>query len=127
MTLFFNLTLLENNTQCDPIKLVEQLRLHFIRKAIPKNQYTKIKPIFNLTGNSFLIKPSLFFADKNTDIVYKAQYIRLAGRRDYAIYKHYGHRYLDLSFFSDIDLNAIKSNPLITIKENKIYFKYEEN
>ena len=38
-----------------------------------------------------------------------------------------GYRYLDLSFFFDIDLNAIKSNPLITIKENKIYFKYEEN
>jgi hypothetical protein len=69
MTLFFNLTLLENNTQCDPIKLVEQLRLHFIRKSIPKNQYTKIKPILNLTGNSFLIKPSLIFDDKNTDIV----------------------------------------------------------
>ena len=65
MTLFFNLNLLENKTQCDPIKLVEQLRLHFIRKSIPKNQYTKIKPIFNLKGNSFLINASSFFADNN--------------------------------------------------------------
>jgi hypothetical protein len=127
MTLFFNLNLLETKTNCDPIKLVENLKLHFIRKTIPKNQYYKIKPIFNLKGNSFLIKPAALFADKNTDIVYKAQYIRLAGRRDYAIYKHYGHKYLDLSYFSDLDLNAIKSNPLITIKDNKIYFKYEEN
>ena len=126
MTLFFNLNLLENKTQCDPIKLVEQLRLHFIRKSIPKNQYSKIKPIFNLKGNSFLINPARLFTDTSTDIVHKAQYIRLAGRRNYAIYKHYGYTYLDLSFYSDIDLNAIKSNPLLKITENKINFKYEE-
>lgn len=126
MTLFFNLELLESTTQCDSTKLVESLRLHFIRKTIPKNKYSKIKPIFNLKGNSFLINPAAFFADTNTDIVYKAQYIRLAGRRNYAIYKHYGYTYLDLSFYSDIDLNAIKQNPLLKITENKIHFKYEE-
>ncbi len=97
MTLFFNLGLLESETQCDSTKLVETLRLHFIRKSIPKNQYSKIKPIFNLKGNSFLINPALLFTDTNTDIVHKAQYIRLAGRRNYAIYKHYGYTYLDLS------------------------------
>jgi hypothetical protein len=127
MTLFFNLSLLESETHCDSTKLVETLRLHFIRKSIPKNQYSKIKPIFNLKGNSFLINPALLFTDTSTDIVHKAQYIRLAGRRNYAIYKHYGYTYLDLSFYSDIDLNAIKSNPLLKITENKIHFKYEEN
>ena len=127
MTLFFNLSLLESETQCDSTKLVEILRLHFIRKSIPKNQYSKIKPIFNLKGNSFLINPVSLFTDTSTDIVHKAQYIRLAGRRNYAIYKHYGYIYLDLSFYSDIDLNAIKSNPLLKITENKIHFKYEEN
>ena len=127
MTLFFNLPLLESKTQCDSVKLVETLRLHFIRKSIPKNQYSKIKPILNLNGNSFLINPATFFADTSTDIVYKAQYIRLAGRRNYAIYKHYGYTYLELSFYSDIDLNAIKPNPLLKITENKIHFKYEEN
>jgi len=118
--------LLESTTQCDSTKLVEILRLHFIRKSIPKNQYSKIKPIFNLKGNSFLINPAALFTDTTTDIVHKAQYIRLAGRRNYAIYKHYGYTYLDLSYYSDIDLNAIKSNPLLKITENKINFKYEE-
>ena len=118
--------MLESETQCDSVKLVETLRLHFIRKSIPKNQYSKIKPIFNLKGNSFLINPARLFTDTSTDIVHKAQYIRLAGRRNYAIYKHYGYTYLDLSFYSDIDLNAIKSNPLLKITENKINFKYEE-
>lgn len=126
MTLFFNLGLLESETHCESTTLVETLRLHFIRKSIPKNKYSKIKPIFNLKGNSFLINPAALFADTSTDIVYKAQYIRLAGRRNYAIYKHYGYTYLDLSFYSDIDLDAIKSNPLLKITENKIYFKYEE-
>jgi hypothetical protein len=126
MTLFFNLELLESKTQCDSTKLVETLRLHFIRKSIPKNQYSKIKPIFNLKGNSFLINPARLFTDTSTDIVHKAQYIRLAGRRNYAIYKYYGYAYLDLSYYSDIDLNAIKSNPLLKITENKIHFKYEE-
>jgi predicted RNA-binding protein associated with RNAse of E/G family len=59
-------------------------------------------------------------------MVYKAQYIRLAGRRDYAIYKYYGHKYLDLSYYLDINLDTIKNNPLTKITENKIYFKYEE-
>ena len=118
--------MLESETQSDSTKLVEILRLHFIRKSIPKSQYSKIKPIFNLKGNSFLINPALLFTDTSTDIVHKAQYIRLAGRRNYAIYKHYGYTYLDLSFYSDIDLNAIKSNPLLKITENKIHFKYEE-
>jgi hypothetical protein len=126
MTLFFNLGLLESETQCDSVKLFETLRLHFIRKSIPKNQNSKIKPIFNLKGNSFLINPAYLFTDTSTDIVHKAQYIRLAGRRNYAIYKHYGYTYLDLSFYSDIDLNAIKPNPLLKITENKIHFKYEE-
>jgi len=125
MTLFFNLSLLESETQCDSTKLVETLRLHFIRKSIPKNQYSKIKPIFNLKGNSFLINPAILFTDTNTDIVHKAQYIRLAGRRNYAIYKHYGYTYLDLSYYSDIDLNAIKSNPLLKInrKQNPLQIR----
>ena len=126
MTFFFNLELLESTTQCDSVKLVEILRLHFIRKSIPKNQYSKIKPIFNLNGNSFLINPAPLFTDTSTDIVHKAQYIRLAGRRNYAIYKYYDYTYLDLSYYSDIDLNAIKPNPLLKITENKIHFKYEE-
>jgi len=53
--------------------------------------------------------------------------VKFQGKHNYAIYKYYGYTYLDLSFYSDIDLNAIKSNPLLKITENKIHFKYEEN
>lgn len=125
MTLLFNLSLLESETQCDPKKLVELLGLHYRKKTIPKS-YRSRKPLKNLSGTSFLLNAAPLFNDKSTDVIYKAQYIRLAGRRDYANFKYYGIKYLDLSFFQDIDLDAIKHNPLLTITQNKIYFKYEE-
>lgn len=125
MALLFNLNLLESETLCDAKKLVGLLELHYSKKTIPRNFYSR-KPIRNLLGTSFLLNPAPLFKDKSTDVIFKAQYIRLAGRRDYANYKYYGIKYLDLSFFQDIDLDAIKHNPLLTIKENKIYFKFEE-
>lgn len=125
MALYFNLNLLETESLCDPKKLVELLRLHYSKKTIPKNHRSR-KPLLNLAGTSFLLNPAPLFSDKSTDVIFKAQYIRLAGRRDYANFKHYGTKYLDLSFFADINLDTLKYNPLLTIKENKIYFKYEE-
>ena len=125
MTLLFNLNLLETETVCDAKKLVDLLGLYYRKKTIPKNYRSK-RPISNLSGTSFLLNPAPLFNDKSTDVIFKAQYIRLAGRRDYANFKYYGIKYLDLSFFQDIDLDAIKHNPLLTIKQNKIYFKYEE-
>jgi hypothetical protein len=127
MILFFNLGILEAETLGNPKQMVEKLRLFYTNKQIPKNGYSKVKPIRNLIGNSYLINPDGFFADNITDIIYKSQYIQLAGRRDYSIYKLYNVKYLDLSYFKDIALDNIKTNPLITITQNKIYFKYEEN
>ncbi len=127
MILFFNLSLLEADTLGNPKQMVEKLRLFYIKKQIPKNGYSKVKPIRNLSGNSYLINPERFFADNTTDIIYKSQYIQLAGRRDYSLYKLFNVKYLDLSYFKDINLDNIKTNPLINITQNKIYFKYEEN
>lgn len=127
MILFFNLSVLEAETQCSPKLIVEQLRLFYLKKQIPKNSYAKVKPIRNLIGNSYLINPERLFSDNTTDILYKSQYIQLAGRRDYSLYKLFKVKHLDLSYFKDIDLDKIKTNPLLLITENKIYFKYEEN
>ena len=126
MALLFDLYTLEQATQCDPQKLVRTLELWFNKKYIPKNRYTKVKPLLNLVGNNYLLNPAPLFSDKSTDVAYIAQYIRLAGRRDYYQYKYYNIRYLDLSYYSDINLDAIKTNPLLTINDNKIHFKYEE-
>lgn len=125
MTLFFNLELLETESNCDPKLMLAMLEWHFNKKTIPKNhrERTSFK---NLSGHSFLLNAHSLFSDP-TDIAYKTQYIRLAGRRDYSLYKFYRVTYLDLSFFKDIDLDAIKHNPLLDIQQNKIYFKYENN
>jgi len=110
----FSLSKLENMTNSNQIKLVELLEYY----------YKGFK--YKLAGNNFLINPAELFFDRNTDILFKAQYIRLAGRRSYQQYKDLGYKHLDLSYFPDLNLQIIKYNPLLTIKNNKIYFKYEE-
>lgn len=127
MILFFNLSILEADTLGNPRQMVEKLQLFYTKKHLPKNSYSRVKPIRNLTGNSYILNPAKFFADNITDIIYKSQYIQLAGRRDYSLYKLFNEKYLDLSYFKDINIDNIKTNPLITITQNKIYFKYEEN
>jgi hypothetical protein len=126
MIFFFNLSILEAETECNPKLMIEKLRLFYSKKHMPKNGYSKIKPIRNLTGNSYIINPASFFADDITDIIYRSQYIQLAGRRDYSLYKLFNEKHLDLSYFKDIDSDKLKTNPLITITQNKIHFKYEE-
>lgn len=125
MALFFNLDLLETETNCDPKLMLSTLERHFTGKLIPKNSRDRVTTR-NLVGHSFILNATSFFQD-TSDIAHKAQYIRLAGRRDYSLYKLYRVTYLDLSYFKDIDLDAIKHNPLLKITDNKIYFKYENN
>lgn len=122
--LFFDVLALETHTQCDPQQMLDKLYLHYTKKLIPKSNFSA-KPIANLVGNSFLVNPQDLFADKTTDIIYKSQYIQLAGRRDYSLYKYYQQTYLDLTYFQDLDIAKINHNPLLTITNNKLHFKYE--
>lgn len=127
MTLFFNIDRLEKETNNDPIYLVVALKHWFTKKLVPKNTKQKYKPLKgSLTGSSFMLNPKDFFANTTTDIIWRAQYIRLCARRDYGLYKLYGFRFLDLSFMPDVNLDAIKHNPLLKITDNKVYFIYEE-
>lgn len=125
--LFFNLSVLEAETKNDPQYLVTALYYWYTGKKIPKTLYEKYKPITkSLKGLNFLINPQDFFNDKITDTVYRAQYLKLAARRDYLTYKNYGITYLDMSFYPDLNISAIKYNPLIKHSNKKLYFKYEE-
>jgi hypothetical protein len=98
----------------NPKKLVDLLQNH-CRILNPK-----------IIGSNFLLNPNEFFLDRSIDILYKAQYIELAGRRSYQQYTDLGYKHLDLTYYPDLNKNAIKYNPIITIENNKIYFKYEE-
>lgn len=127
MALFYNILVLEEETKCDPEYMVEALRLYYKGVQLPKNARIKYKPIQkSLKGSSYLLNPLEFFEDKNTDVIYKAQYLRLSGRRDYTLYKLYGFKLLDLALFTDVNLETISTNPLLEITNKQIKFKYEK-
>jgi len=110
----FNLYKLRNLAKDNSIKMVEIL----------EEYYKGFR--YDLKGTNFLINPGQFFFDRNTDILFKAQYIELAGRRNYQQYRDLGHTFLDLTYYPDLNINTLKYNPILTIENNKIYFKYEE-
>ena len=126
MALFFNLQTLEAQSGTDAHKFMALLEYHY-SKRLP-SKYSKYTPSkIPLNGTSYILNPSALFTDKSTDILYKLQYIKLAGRRDYSLYKLYKYKALQLSYYPDIMYDTIKHNPLLTITPTEITFKYEEN
>lgn len=125
MALFFNLQTLETQSLNDANKFMAMLEYHY-SKRLP-SKYSKYLPSkIPLNGTSYLLNPLALFNDKSTDILYKLQYIKLAGRRDYSLYKLYKYKALQLSYYPDIIYDTIKHNPLLTITQTEITFKYEE-
>lgn len=124
MTIFFNLQTLEAQSCNDSNKFMAMLEYHYSKKLPSK--YSKYKPSkVSLSGNSYLLNPVDLFNDKSTDILYKLQYVKLAGRREYSLYKLYKSKSLQLSYYPDIIYDAIKHNPLLEITQSEILFKYE--
>jgi hypothetical protein len=119
MTLFFNLNKVMKEAKESPISVVRILNdMH------TDNPITRLKR--RLSGNSFLLKPEQLLNDKTTDILFIYQYILLAARRDYSHYKLFGEKSLPLSYFPDINLSSIRTNPLLKVTNTEITFKYEE-
>ena len=123
-TLFFNLNLVE---ELDYVDALLALKMYYY-KTLPKNKRSKLVNlrISRMFGSSFLINPEPILNDKSTDPIYLIQYLRLAGRRNYMMYTQYNIKYLDLSFYPDINISRIKHNPLLKLANDKIYFKHEE-
>jgi hypothetical protein len=127
MILFFNLDLLETKTANNPDYMCVALFKLYKGIKVPTHSRNKYPPIPLLgVGSGFLLNPEDFFNDYSTDVIYKAQYIKLAGRRDFTLYRTLGIKYLDLSYYPDILLDNIRTNPLLKIANNTIKFKYEE-
>lgn len=121
---FFNLKTLEEASCNNSNEFMLRLWYH-CTKRLPKNdKHLKyVKP--NLHGTSFLLNPQALFDDKNTDILYKVQYVKLAARRDYLLYEQYAYKGLQTSFFPDLIYDSIKYNPLLEITKTDILFKFE--
>lgn len=125
LALFFNQQLLEEQAGTDNNKLLALLSHHYNGKTIP-SKWDKYPPSrVPLVGHSFLLHPRQFLEDKTTDIIYKVQYLKLAAKRDYLLYKMYKYKALQTSFYPDLNHSAIKYNPLLEITPIELLFKYE--
>jgi hypothetical protein len=125
MALFFNLKTLEEQSCNDTKKFLNMLYYHW-NKSAPLTKYNiNLRSKVSLAGTSYLLNPGDFFADKSTDDLFRVQYIKLAGRRDWNLYKQYKYRALNTSFFPDLIYDSIKHNPLLVITNKEIKFKYE--
>ena len=126
MAIFFNLETLEAQSCNNTTQFLSMLEFHYT-KRLPANRFVKLKPSkVPLVGYSFLLNPLDFFKDNTTDPLFRVQYIRLAARRDYNLYKQYNYKALQTSYFPDIKYDSIKYNPLLNITPTEISFKYEE-
>lgn len=123
MILFFNLEKLEKLAGANPNKFIKLLEYHY-KDIGTKSKYNPSR--LSLKGSSFLLNPTPLFNNQIVDIHYIIQYVKLAGRRDYALYLTHKFTALDTSFFPDLDINKIKTNPLLTFNNKLINFKYEE-
>ena len=126
MALFFNLKILESEAQNNAEKLVTLLKYHKEGKTLA-SKYDKYKPSKkSLKGNSFILNPDSILYNEQVDVSYLAQYIKLAGRRDLMLYKLHNFIQLDTTFFPDLLLDKLKTNPLLKFSNQLIYFKFEE-
>lgn len=119
-TLFFNIEALNKYAKGDLVKLFDTLRKYKDRRIL--------QPLLDakLHGSSYLLKPSLLLNSKE-DILFKYQYLVLAAKRDYTLYQYYSVKHLLLSFYPDLlHINVLKNNPLLTVTNTEIHFKYEE-
>lgn len=126
MALFFNINALEEQAGTDPQKLIALLKYH--HKGIRVvNKYSKYKPSKkSLSGNSFILNPNPVLYNTEHDVAHIAQYIKLAGRRDLLLYRTHGFIGLDTTFYPDLIIENIRQNPLLTISNQILNFKFEE-
>ena len=122
MTLFFDIHKLEAQAQGSDLKFINIFKDYYDRKTFSKLQVLKYSPI---EGNSWILNPAPLIGNIS-DLAYVVQYIKLAGRRDYSLYKLYNQISLDCSFYTDLNFNTIKRNPLLQLINNHIHFKFEK-
>ena len=94
-------------------------------KRLPSKKKGIPRVLRSIKGTSYILNISPLFTLQDIDINYILQYVKLAARRDYTLYKLYGIKSLQLSYFPDINIQTIKHNPLLKITDTEIHFKYE--
>jgi hypothetical protein len=98
-----------------------------LAKAADNKAYNLRKVIksSNVDGTSFIINIDDLISSqcKDSDL---ASYIYLSSFRNYSDFILFGIKYLDISYIPDIDITLYKDNPLLSITDKLIKFKFEE-
>ena len=125
MITFFDLKKLEELSCNNASEFMTYLYYHSTKRTARSTKELKYTNK-QLQGYSYLLNPEDLFDDKHTDILYKIQYVKLAGMRDYLLFKQYRYLRLQTSYFPDLNYEVVKHNPLLTITNNEVQFRYEE-
>lgn len=106
----------------DIVKIVDILTYN----RIPKNSRDRYKHLYakDYSGTSFILRPKRFL-ELEASIDDKVSALYLASKRDYTNYKFFNNRGLKLDLVKE-DINIVKSNKLIQIENNTIYFTFED-
>ncbi len=119
-TLFYNWKTVESESKGNPFNVVDLLIKLYNGRILKYGLLSKLK------GSSFLLNPIKILSEKSVDILFVYQYLILASQRDYSLYHLYGIKSLPLSYYPEIRLDSIKTNPLLEVTKTDIIFKYEE-
>lgn len=104
------------------------LALRTMIGEVPRNRFDPLYYFYckDFSGSSFLVNPRELLAN---DYFYKpveiAEYVALASYRNYSLYAAFGETSLDL-LHSPVGQDIIIKNRLLSIKDDKILFRYEE-
>lgn len=96
---------------------------------LPKNKRSKYLFIDKnkvLQGHSFLLN-EVELTKQGRPQEYIDQYLFLAAKRSYSLYKMYKYKRLPLSLYPDLNIEAIKYNPLLKCTNNELVFLPEES
>jgi hypothetical protein len=96
---------------------------------MPKNKRDRLYKYYqkDFSGQSFLLYPErLFLHREEYEDIEIAQYVGIASQRSYAEYILSKDTTLDLFEYDGKDIILYK-NRLLTVSENRIHFKFEDN
>lgn len=96
---------------------------------VPKNKRSKflyVDKVKILQGHSFLLN-EYELTKTGRPQEYIDQYLFLAAKRSYSMYKMYKYKRLPLSLYPDLNKEAIKYNPLLKCTSSELVFLPEES
>jgi|SaaInl7_135m_RNA_FD_contig_123_13878_length_18446_multi_7_in_0_out_2_9 hypothetical protein len=125
--IFYNWERMAYLANGDPKNIILMVARLTYRLSCPsRNPQKSIFYKSNLNGDSYLLNPRLLLKNENTvSFKHMAEYVGLASYRRYNDYKMTNESTL-LLYQNKMKIANIKTNPLLTIRDNKIHFKLEE-